>query len=184
MSSTERHDRQTPRGDRESLRLRPLRVDDEESFRAAHQALQGDDFPFGLGYTDGMSWAAYLDQLGSFQVGVELWTGFVPATFLVAEVGGELVGRVSIRHELNEFLDRVGGHIGFCVVPNARRRGYATEILRRSVVMARDLGIERILVTCAETNVGSATVIERCGGVLESVVQTENSPPTRRYWIG
>ena len=39
--------------------------------------------------------------------------GLVPATFLVADVDGVLVGRTSIRHELDEFLAREGGHIGY-----------------------------------------------------------------------
>jgi predicted acetyltransferase len=47
----------------------------------------------------------------------------VPSTFLVAEVGGALVARTSIRHELNEHLAALGGHIGYGVRPGHRRRG-------------------------------------------------------------
>jgi predicted acetyltransferase len=61
----------------------------------------------------------------------------VPATFLVADVDGAIVGRVSIRHELNDHLTHFGGHIGYGVRPAHRRRGYATEILRQSLVIAR-----------------------------------------------
>jgi predicted acetyltransferase len=60
----------------------------------------------------------------------------VPATFLVAEVDRALVGRVSIRHELNAFLADVGGHIGYGVRPRYRGRGFATEILRQALVIA------------------------------------------------
>ena len=110
--------------------------------------------------------------------------GLVPATFLVADVDGVLVGRTSIRHELDEFLAREGGHIGYAVVAEHRRRGYATEILRQSLVLARAVGVDRVLVTCDDDNVGSATVIERCGGVFESLVDSsEGGPPKRRYWI-
>jgi predicted acetyltransferase len=56
------------------------------------------------------------------------------------------------------------------VRPAFRRCGHATEILRQSVAIARAGGVERILVVCDDDNVGSARVIERCGGVLESVV--------------
>jgi predicted acetyltransferase len=108
----------------------------------------------------------------------------VPTTFLVADVGGEIVGRTSIRHELNEFLAREGGHIGFGLVAKHRRRGYGTEILRQSLVIARAVGIDRVLVTCDDDNVGSAAVIERCGGVFDSLVEpTEGRTLTRRYWI-
>ena len=61
-----------------------------------------------------------------------------------------------------------GGHIGYAVRPAHRRRGYATEILRQSLIVARAVGVDGVLVTCDDDNVGSAAVIERCGGVLES----------------
>jgi predicted acetyltransferase len=54
-----------------------------------------------------------------------------------------------------------GGHIGFGLVAKHRRRGYGTEILRQSLVIARAVGIDRVLVTCDDDNVGSAAVIER-----------------------
>ena len=79
-----------------------------------------------------------------------------------------------------------GGHIGYGVRPAWRRRGYATEILRQSLVILRSYGVEHVLVTCDDANLGSAAVIEACGGVLERIVPGEESDdgvPFRRYWI-
>lgn len=150
----------------------------------AHEAMAAEQFPFGLGYESGMSWSRYLHRLDVWRMGVDLPDRFVPSTLLVAAVDGEIVGRTSIRHELNEFLAREGGHIGYGVLAEHRRRGYATEILRQSLVIARAVGVERVLVTCDDDNVGSATVIERCGGAFESIVDSsEGGPPKRRYWI-
>ena len=108
----------------------------------------------------------------------------MPAAQLAAHVGEDLVGRVSIRFELNDYLAARGGHIGFGVLPAYRRRGFATEILRQALVLARSEGVSRVLLTCDDDNYGSAAVIERCGGVLESVrTSLPNDHAFRRYWI-
>ncbi len=172
------------RGPNPALRLRPLRPDDEAAFRAGHAAMTADGFTFGLGLGPGMPWSAYLKALAAHQAGVGLPAGYVPATFLVADVAGEIVGRSSIRHRLTDYLEREGGHIGYGVLPGHRRRGYATEILRQSLVIARAIGIDRVLVTCDDSNIGSRAVIEACGGRLDSVVESADGPfRVRRYWI-
>lgn len=166
------------------LRLRPLREDDEEAFRAAHREMTAEGFNFGQRLDDADSWSAYVKSMELLRAGIEVPADFVPATFLVAEVAGEIVGRTSIRHELNDWLARAGGHIGYAVVRRHRRRGYATEILRQSLVIARSVGVDRVLVVCDEHNVGSAAVIEACGGRFESAVPPEEGEPAKhRYWI-
>jgi predicted acetyltransferase len=92
---------------------------------------------------------------------------------------------VSIRHSLNTFLEQVGGHIGDVVVPEFRRRGYATMILSLALKIANEkLGIRRVLVTCDDDNIGSIRAIEKCGGILENIVTGPDlETPTRRYWI-
>ena len=69
-------------------RLRPVRLDDEAEFAAAHRAMAADDFEFGLGYAPGASWSEYVQSLADQRCGVNLAPGLVPATFLVADVGG------------------------------------------------------------------------------------------------
>ncbi|UZN03755.1 GNAT family N-acetyltransferase [Cellulomonas sp. S1-8] len=165
------------------LALRPLTAADEREAWRAHDELAPEGFDFLLdGRRD--DWDGYLAHLAAEQAGVDLPPGRVPATFLVADVGGVLVGRVSVRHELNEALARVGGHIGYAVRPAYRRRGYATEMLRRSLAVARSVGVERALVTCDDDNVASARTIERCGGVLQDLVPVDDGPPKRRYRVG
>lgn len=163
-----------------ALVLRELESRDESEARAAHREFP--DWEFLLSYEETMNWEEYVAQCRNFRLGVNLPKGRVPATFFIAEVDGELVGRASIRHELNTYLRNYGGHIGYGVRPQFRRRGYATEILRQSLKYVGEIGITKALLTCFDENVGSAAVIEACGGVLENIVELEGKP-LRRYWI-
>jgi predicted acetyltransferase len=166
------------------LRLRPPTVDDEAEVRAAHDALmRSDRYPFCLFWRHGMSWTEYVDLLERYRRGEGLTDGMVPSTFLVAEVDGTIVGRASLRHRLSPSLERDGGHVGYGVLPAHRRRGHATTILQQSLVILRSLGVGDVLVTCDDGNVGSATVIERCGGKLDSVIRLDSGSQNRRYWI-
>jgi len=149
---------------------------------AVHREMRArDGFSFLLGYV-GQPFAEVVEHHRLCALGQDLPPGLVPATFLVAEVDGELVGRTSIRHELNPDLEREGGHIGYGVVPAHRGRGWATEILRQSLIVARALGVDRALLTCDDDNLASARVIERNGGVLADRVDILGSL-IRRYWI-
>jgi predicted acetyltransferase len=165
------------------LRLRPVQVADEVVVQAAHETMAAEGFVFSLAYGQDDTFADYVARLERIQRGDPPMGRFVESTFLLAEVDGAVVGRTSIRHRLNDFLRQEGGHIGYCVLPPYRRRGYATEILRQSLERIHALGVDAVLVTCDDDNVGSATVIERAGGVFENVVENESGTRTRRYWI-
>lgn len=92
------------------------------------------------------------------------------------------LGCITPRHALTDFLLRAGGHVGYAVRPSARGCGLAAWALRMILPRAQDLGIDRLLVTCDDSNAASARTIEKAGGVLEDVRQTELGL-TRRYWI-
>lgn len=102
----------------------------------------------------------------------------VHCTFLWIVEGDEFVGYLAIRHALTPFLLEEGGHIGYSVRPSRRRQGHASRALALSLPIAVSLGIDRVLVTCDESNVGSRRTIEGNGGEFEDVRNGK-----RRYWI-
>ena len=164
------------------MKLRPLELGDEAQAVQGHIELAADNWEYLLGYENDMPWGDYLEILNSESTGQNLKVGRVPATFFIAESDGDLVGRASIRHELNDFLFHVGGHIGYGVRPSFRRQGFATKILRDSLLYIQRLGVGEVLITCDEDNFGSRRVIESQGGVLENIVEFEGALK-RRYWV-
>lgn len=165
------------------MEIRTLGLSDEGDARAAQAELAADGFSFLPFYESGEPWQDYLHRVERMSREGDPAQQLVPWTDLYGVVDGVVVGRVSVRHRLTESLTLIGGHIGYGVRPAYRRRGYATRLLRTGLAVARDLGIDRALVTCDDDNVASATVIERCGGVLENVVLFADASPKRRYWV-
>ncbi|WP_409328102.1 GNAT family N-acetyltransferase [Staphylococcus pseudoxylosus] len=94
-----------------------------------------------------------------------------------------IIGAANIRHELTEGFLKRGGHIGYGVAPSFRRKGYATKILLESLKICQKLGIQRVLVTCDEDNIGSAKVIQNAGGIEGTPYIEDNSKRIRRFWI-
>lgn len=168
------------------LILRRPREDEEGELLRAHRATSPGYPTFLHYYEEGMDFRRYLEVLDEQERGVNLPAShYVPTTFLFAFAGPRIVGRVSIRHRLSDALEKHGGHLGYVVVPEFRRRGYATRMLAMAVRMARDeLGLSRVLLTVADDNAASIRVIEKNGGVFERTATLEDSGRViRRYWI-
>ncbi|MEU8239770.1 GNAT family N-acetyltransferase [Actinoplanes missouriensis] len=108
--------------------------------------------------------------------------GLVHCTYRWIVDGDDYLGAISLRHTLNDFLFRAGGHIGYGIRPSARRRGLVSWALGEMLGEAGKLGIDRVMISCDVTNEASARVIERAGGVLEDIRDSEIGR-VRRYWI-
>ena len=112
--------------------------------------------------------------------------GRVPATqyIFVRESDDKIVGMLQIRHYLNAYLEKFGGHIGYSVVPSERRKGYASQMLSVALPKCKELGIHKVLITCIDRNEGSRRTIQKNGGVYESTVfEEEEGVNLERYWI-
>ena len=110
----------------------------------------------------------------------------VPATqfFFVRKSDNKLVGMIQVRHRFNDFLEKYAGHIGYSVRPSERRKGYAKEMLRMALPFCREIGIDKVLITCIDGNVGSEKTILANGGVYEYTIHEPNdNVDLKRFWI-
>lgn len=113
---------------------------------------------------------------------IPLVPGRVPTSYWWIVEEGTILGAIALRHRLNDRL-RVLGQIGYGIRPSARRRGLATWALGQVLSTASTTyGLDRVLIVCDAGNPASAGVIERQGGVLEDVCDSEYGR-IRRYWV-
>ncbi|WP_186576310.1 GNAT family N-acetyltransferase [Aquibacillus kalidii] len=95
----------------------------------------------------------------------------------------EIIGAVSIRHELTPLLTNSGGHIGYGIKPSARGKGYATKLLQLALQRAQELGISKALVVCDHDNIGSEKVIRKNGGIQGKDFVEDDGNIIKRFWI-
>ena len=135
---------------------------------------------------EGFDYDAYLARLRRNILGVNLEERMVPYTtyWLIDENRDAIYGVSRLRHKLNQISFKEGGHIGYDVPPSRRNAGNATELLRLTIIKAKDMGIARALLTCDADNAASARVIIKNGGLFENqVVSDFTGRIVNRYWI-
>ena len=100
---------------------------------------------------------------------------------------GEFIGRAFFLHWLNDERLRTDGQVEYWIRPSKRRRGYGKLLLRLLLERFRQLGTERVLITCRTDNRPSRKIIEANGGVFENEIEARDSlgipEVRRRYWI-
>jgi len=102
--------------------------------------------------------------------------------FVIRESDNCIIGIIRMRPVLNESLLKRGGHLGCSVRPAERKKGYATEMVHLGLEKCSELGINKVLVTCDKSNIGSAKAIQNNFGVLENEIVDEGEV-IQRYWI-
>lgn len=111
--------------------------------------------------------------------------GLVPdSVFFLLDIERKIfLGAVNIRHYLNDYLLKYGRHIGDGIRPSERRKGYATEMIRLSLMECKIMGIDKVLLVCDKSNIASAKSIIKNGGILENEIADDNGMILQRYWI-
>ncbi|MEU5129616.1 GNAT family N-acetyltransferase [Streptomyces mobaraensis] len=171
---------------RPDVRVHASFVEAMEELRAEGRGVPEDDSMVGRDilryhprWQDAQVFAGYVESvLADAHEDTPRPEGHVPSTTLWYVDGDTYLGRIAVRHRATPRLLEWGGHIGYDVRPSARRRGYATAMLRAVLPVAAGLGLDPVLVTCDPDNTGSRKVIEACGGAFE-----DERSGKLRFWI-
>lgn len=167
------------------MKLREIKLEDKDKIWAYREEF--------LQESDHVAGAAYLDTAKSFEDWFEVLQktkseetvpeGWVPAkTYVAVDDNENILGIINFRFRLNEYLLHRGGHIGYSVRKNERRKGYAKEMVRLCLEEAKEMGISRILITCNSENIASENTIRANGGKLENIVMDDDEQ-VKRFWI-
>lgn len=149
------------------LVLRKLTEKDEDSFIRGATYWDGEEITwYAFDWKPGGDYSKYLETLFKAERGVDIDPKKVASSMLYAFVDGEIVGRLSVRHTLNDWLARRGGHIGYSVAPKFRNKSYGKEILKQGLEYCRSLKMSELLITCSCDNLASRKLIEANQGVL------------------
>jgi len=100
---------------------------------------------------------------------------------------GKFIGEFQLRTEFPELVMLDIGSIGYAVRPSEQGKGYGTEILRLGLELARQHGMEKVLLTINDENKASIKVCEKMGGIWKDTIDAYNDAEgqhlLRRYWI-
>lgn len=104
--------------------------------------------------------------------------------FLIRESDNRIVGNINIRWNLNEKMLQYAGHIGYSIRPTERRKGYNKINLYLILKKAQELNLDKVMLGCNVTNIGSDKTIIGLGGILERTgTDPYDNEKTNVYWI-
>ena len=103
---------------------------------------------------------------------------------LIREKDNKIIGSINIRWNLNEAMLNFGGNIGYGIRPTERRKGYNKINLYLGLIEAKKLGLDKVMLGCSASNLGSDKTIQALGGILErSEIDPSDNELDNIYWI-
>ena len=160
------------------IELKKLSVNDGRDIYNLLQDIPKEETGFNNS-ANGLTYEEWLVKRDNYSKQAGLLDGWrVPDTLFFLYVDGVPVGYGSIRHFLTDALREIGGHIGYCISPKYRSKGYGKELLKRLIIEARKIGIDDILVTANIDNYASQKVALANGGI-----ETKRTAERVYFWI-
>lgn len=142
------------------------------------EKVQSPEDGFSLSETPIEDMKKFLEDRYNDSLGINLKPNRVPQTIYFAIENEEVVGVIKIRESLTPFLLKLGGNIGYCIAKEHRRKGYGKKMLSLGLEKTKNMGMEKVLITCNTDNQGSEGVILGNGGILENIIEGH-----KRFWI-
>lgn len=134
-------------------------------------------------YSNIKEWLLYLKRK---ETEAYLPKGKVPSSLyiLIRKIDNKILGFIDIRHYLNDYLLKYGGHIRYSIRPSERNKGYGNLILKEGLKYCKQMGLDKVLVTCVEGNIASEKNILNNNGKYESMnFLEEDNINIKRFWI-
>lgn len=104
----------------------------------------------------------YLEILNNNAKGIDLPEGYGPySTFWLVNESNKVLGVIRIRHK----SDPIDGHIGYDIAQKYRGKGYGIKILELALPLAKQMGINKAILNCESSNIGSEKVIRANNGM-------------------
>jgi len=128
----------------------------------------------------------WLQKCNDWKDGKNLPDGFVPSTqyICIRKSDNKVIGMFQIRHTLSDFLLNYGGHAGDSIAVDERNKGYGKKLLALGLAKCQELGINKVLLTCKDTNIASRKCIIANGGQYEDTKTIKDQNINiERYWI-
>lgn len=176
------------------MKLREVKANDEKEIRKMYEEYLLSELIPGIDRFEGIRVFEKLNQMNFFD-----WVDFLekskheenlpetysPSTlYLVINNDDEIVGAINIRWKKVPALMAFGGLIGYSIRPSQRGKGYANEMLSLALEKFKDTDIDNVLITCKDFNLASKKVIEKNGGVFDSVYENlDDGYNYLKYWI-
>ena len=127
---------------------------------------------------DETTYPKWLKEKADTAKGINMPEGYIPCTTYWVMLDDKIVGLANIKHYLNDYLRKKGGHLGLSLAKEYRGKGIGYKATKLLIEKARnDFGIEDILLTNEPENTASRKLCEKLGAELTDIDEHCH------YWI-